>query len=142
MFEKKNRQLYAIIIYTSIVVAVGFMMFGNSIVKILYGEAYLPATSPLKIVCWYTVFSYLGMARNAWIVSTNNQRYLKYICGGAALANVVLNYWLIPIGGASGAAMASLVTQISTIVFIPLFIRDMRPNVKLMLDAFLLKNLK
>ena len=118
------------------------MVFGNSIVKILYGEAYLPATSPLKIVCWYTVFSYLGMARNAWIVSTNNQRYLKYICGGAALANVVLNYWLIPIGGASGAAMASLVTQISTIVFIPLFIRDMRPNVKLMLDAFLLKNLK
>lgn len=142
MFEKKNRQLYAIIIYISIVVAVGLMVFGNSIVKILYGEAYLPATSPLKIVCWYTVFSYLGMARNAWIVSTNNQRYLKYICGGAALANVVLNYWLIPIGGASGAAMASLVTQISTIVFIPLFIRDMRPNVKLMLDAFLLKNLK
>lgn len=142
LFEKKNRQLYAIVIYISIFVAVGFMLFGELIIKILYGETYLPAAMPLKIVCWYTVFSYLGMARNAWIVSTNNQKYLKYICGGAAVANVLLNLLLIPVWGASGAALASLVTQISTIVFIPLLIPNMRPNVKLMLEALMLQKIK
>lgn len=142
LFEKKNRQLYAIVIYISIFVAVGFMLFGEGIIKILYGETYLPAAMPLKIVCWYTVFSYLGMARNAWIVSTNNQKYLKYICGGAAVANVLLNLLLIPVWGASGAALASLVTQISTIVFIPLLIPNMRPNVKLMLEALMLQKIK
>lgn len=142
LFEKKNRQLYAIVIYISIFVAVGFMLFGELIIKILYGETYLPAAMPLKIVCWYTVFSYLGMARNAWIVSTNNQKYLKYICGGAAVANVLLNLLLIPVCGASGAALASLVTQISTIVFIPLLIPNMRPNVKLMLEALMLQKIK
>lgn len=115
-FEKKNKQLYAIVIYVSLIVAVGFMVFGNWIIKLLYGEAYLPAAMPLKIVCWYTIFSYLGTARNAWVVSTNNQKYLKYICGGAAVANVVLNALLIPVWGASGAALASLLTQVSTIV--------------------------
>lgn len=142
LFEKKNRQLYAIVIYISIFVAVGFMLFGELIIKILYGETYLPAAMPLKIVCWYTVFSYLGMARNAWIVSTNNQKYLKYICGGAAVANVLLNLLMIPVWGASGAALASLVTQISTIVFIPLLIPNMRPNVKLMLEALMLQKIK
>ena len=142
LFEKKNRQLYAIVIYISMFVAVGFMLFGELIIKILYGETYLPAAMPIKIVCWYTVFSYLGMARNAWIVSTNNQKYLKYICGGAAVANVLLNLLLIPVWGASGAALASLVTQISTIVFIPLLIPNMRPNVKLMLEALMLQKIK
>ena len=37
--------------------------------------------------------------------------------------------------------MASLLTQIATIVVIPYFIKSMRPNVKLMVDAFLLKNI-
>lgn len=141
-FNKKNKQLYAIVIYVSIVVAVGFMIFGKWIIMILYGEAYLPATTPLKIVCWYTIFSYLGTARNAWIVSTNNQKYLKYICCGAAIANIVLNFMLIPVWGASGAAMASLITQVSTIVLIPYIIKDMRPNVRLMWEAFLLKGIK
>lgn len=141
-FNKKNKQLYAIVIYVSIVVAVGFMIFGKWIIMILYGEAYLPATTPLKIVCWYTIFSYLGTARNAWIVSTNNQKYLKYICCGAAIANIVLNFMLIPVWGASGAAMASLITQVSTIILIPYIIKDMRPNVRLMWEAFLLKGIK
>lgn len=141
-FEKKNRQLYAIVIYVSIFVAVCFMMFGKLIIRILYGEAYLPAVEPLKIVCWYTIFSYLGVARDAWVVSTNNQKYLKYICGGAAVSNVVLNCLLIPMWGASGAALASLLTQIATIVLIPYMIKNMRPNVKLMLDALLLRNIR
>lgn len=140
-FEQKNKQLYAIVIYVSLIVAIGFMAFGKWIIKILYGDTYLPASMPLKIVCWYTIFSYLGTARNAWVVSTNNQKYLKYICGGAAIANVALNYIFIPIWGASGAALASLLTQIATIVVIPYFIKSMRPNVKLMVDAFLLKNI-
>lgn len=54
--------------------------------------------------------------------------------------NVVMNYFLIPLFGASGAAFASVVTQISTIMIFPLFIRKMRPNVKLMLDAICLKD--
>ena len=141
-FERKNRQLYAIIIYVSLFVAILFMLFGKLIIRILYGEEYLPAVMPLRIVCWYTIFSYLGTARNAWIVSTNNQRYLKYMYGGAAVANVILNWILIPIWGASGAAFASLLTQMATILFIPFLIKEMRPNVKLMIDAFFLRNIK
>lgn len=141
-FEKKNRQLYSIVIYVSVFVAVMFVMFGGIAIRVLYGEAYLPATKPLKIITWYAIFSYLGVARNAWVVCENKQKYLKYMYLSAALINVILNYFMIPIWGASGAAMASLITQICTSMILPCFIKDMRQNVKLMIQAFLLRNIR
>lgn len=72
-FERRNRQLYAIIIYISILVAFLFVFFGEFAICLLYGEGYRPAAVPLRIVTWYTIFSYLGVARNVWIVSENKQ---------------------------------------------------------------------
>ena len=76
-FNRKNRQLYAIVIYVSMAAAICFVLFAPLIIKILYGNAYMPAVGPLRIITWYTIFSYLGVARNAWIVCENQQKYLK-----------------------------------------------------------------
>ena len=141
-YEKKNRQLYAIVFYTSISVSVGFLLLGQLVVRILYGAEYLPAVIPLKIVTWYTAFSYLGVARNAWIVCENKQKYLKYMYFSAAIINVILNLILIPIWGTSGAALASLITQICTSIVLPFFIKDMRRNSILMLQAIILKDVR
>lgn len=140
LFERKNRQLYGIVFYISFVVSAILCVFGRLIVQILYGEAYLPAVMPLRIITWYTAFSYLGVARNAWIVSYEQQKYLKYLYIGAAALNVLLNLFLIPVWGASGAALASLITQMSTILLFPALIKNLRPNVRLMLEAIRLKD--
>lgn len=141
-YEKKNRQLYAIVFYVSCGVSLLFSLFGRLVVQILYGAEYLPAVNVLKTVTWYTAFSFLGVARNAWIVSEGCQKYLKYMYGIAAVLNVVLNLVLIPVWGVVGAALASLVTQIFTSILLPLCFRPMRPNAKLMIDAILLRNIK
>lgn len=139
-FNRKNRQLYAIVFYFAMFMSLLITVLAKPIVGILYGEVYLPAVQPLRIVVWYTAFSYLGVARNPWIVCENRQRYLKYLYIGSALINVLLNWLWIPVWGASGAALASLVTQMSTTVFLPALIRPLRPNAKLMLEAVLLKD--
>lgn len=139
LFQKKNRELYAITFYVSMAVAVAFNIFAELAIYILYGQAYMPAAMPLRIVSWYTAFSYLGVARDPWIVSKNKQKHLIKIYMTAAAANVILNAWMIPIWGASGAAMASLISQILTGFALPFFIRDLRPNAKLMLEAITLK---
>lgn len=141
-FKRKNRQLYAIIIYASLFVAIVFSFFGRYAIALLYGTEYAPASKLLKIIAWYTTFSYLGVARDAWIVCTDNQKYLKHMYFSAAVVNVLLNLCFIPIWGATGAAVASLATQILTGIILPCFIRQMRPNVKLMVEAFLLKNIR
>lgn len=139
-FEKKNRQLYAIVFYISTFVSLMFVIFGRLGIRILYGVAYLPAALPLSVITWYTAFSYFGVARNAWMVCNHKQKYIKYMYIPAVIINIALNALLIPIWGAVGAAVASLVTQIATSMVLPALIKDLRPNAKLMLDAILLRH--
>lgn len=141
-FQRLNIILYSIVFYISVFVSLLFTVFGKYVISILYGAEYLPAMAPLRIITWYTAFSYLGMARNAWVVCENKQKYLKYIYFSAAISNVMLNIILIPLWGASGAAAASLIAQIITTMVVPFFIKDMRKNSIMMVKAIFLKGLK
>ena len=142
LYEKRNRQLYAIVFYVSIVVSALFCIFGELVVWILYGDAYKSAVAPLRVITWFTAFSYLGVARNAWIVCEDKQKYLKYIYISSALLNVVLNFVFIPLWGATGAAVASLVTQVVTTLVVPFFIKDIRRNSILMIEAIIFKGIR
>lgn len=140
-YVQANKKLYALIFYVAITVSFAICLMAPIFIKIVYGVSYLKAVEPLRVIVWYTAFSYLGVARNAWVVSENKQKYLKDIYLGAAIINVVLNRIFIPISGASGAAFASLLTQLSTIFVMPAIIKEMQPNAKLMIDAVLLKDI-
>ncbi len=138
-FLRLNKQLYAIVFYVSVGVSLLFCFCGDFAVGLLYGEKYAPAAAPLKVITWYTAFSYLGTARNAWIVCEHKQHMLKYIYIVAAVTNVILNAVLIPIAGATGAAVASLVTQIITSIVFPFLVSELRPNAIMMIDAIMLR---
>lgn len=139
-FNRKNKQLYAIVFYVSCLVSSGIVIFGEWGINLLYGKAYAPAALPLKIITWYTAFSFLGVARNAWIISEGRQKYLKYMYFCAAILNIVLNCMFIPLAGAAGAAFASLLTQIFTSIILPFCIKGMRENARLIVEAILFKN--
>lgn len=141
-FIKYNKVLYFIVFYVSIFVSVLFTVFGKLIIQILFGEAYLPTVSSLRIITWYTAFSYLGVARNSWIVCKNKQRYLKYLYFSSAILNVILNILFIPKYGAVGAASASLISQISTVIIVPFFIKDLKENSIMIVEAILFKGVK
>lgn len=130
-FARKNQQLYCLVIYISLAVTVLFVTTGEFLITQLYGNDFIGAVSPLKLLCLNTMFSYLGVAGNAWVVCTNNQKFLKYMYFLSALFNIALNYFMIPIWGASGAALASVITQILTNIIIPCFIPQLRPNILL-----------
>ena len=140
-FRRRNRQLYAIVFYLSVAVSAVYTLLASPVIRVLYGAAYLPAAAPLRIITWYTAFSYLGVARNIWIVCKDCQKYLIWVYLLAALANVGLNLLLIPQMGSSGAALASLAAQIITVFVAPLFIKPLRENTRMMLDAIMLKDL-
>lgn len=140
VFERRNRQLYAIVFYMSVSVSLLITILAKPAVSILYGEAYMPTVAPLRVITWYTAFSYLGVARNAWVVCENRQKYLIWVYASAAVANVLLNLLLIPRFGATGAAFASLMAQVVTTMIAPFFIKRLRENAKLMAEAILLRD--
>lgn len=141
-FERRNKQLYAIVFYISAFVSLCFCLFGGFAINLLYGKEFAPAVKPLRVVTWYTAFSYLGVARNAWLVCEGKQKYLKYIYFAAAICNVLLNIPMISAWGATGAAVASLITQILTSIVLPFFIKPLRSNSILMVEAILLKGVR
>ncbi len=134
-FEKNMIRLYAIIIYISLLQGVVMFCFAPLIVNLLYGKEYLSAVAPLRIMAWFTLFSNLGMVRNVWILSEQKQKYLWIVNLTGALVNIALNIALIPFMGVSGAALASVVTQIITNVVVGYIIKPLRKNNRLMVSS-------
>lgn len=141
-YVRKNKLLYCIVFYVSMMVSVLYTIFGELAISVLYGKEFLPVVNPLRFVTWYTAFSYLGVARNAWIVCENKQKYLKYIYIAAAVSNVLFNVILIPPLGATGASIASLLAQIITVLIAPFLIKPLRENSIMMIEAISFKGLK
>ena len=114
LYKKNLARLFSVIIYLSLIQSVVMTLFAPLIVSILYGRQFIQSISALQIVVWYTTFSYLGSARNIWILAEGKQKHLWKINLFGALANVLLNTLLIPLFGVNGAAIASLITQFAT----------------------------
>lgn len=145
-YEKNISRLYCIILYLAFAQSIVFTLLADWIVKILYGAQYAEAASVLRILCWYFIFSCMGLVRNIWILAEQKQKYLWIINLSGAMANIALNRILIPVAGACGAAFASLLTQFFTNFIIGYMIKPVRRNNTLLMKgihpAFLVSELK
>ena len=134
--EKNVSILYSIVIYMGLAQSVVLALFAGPIVRILYGEAYAAAVPILQTITWYTAFSYMGNVRNIWMLAENKQKYLWIVNLSGAVLNVIGNFILIPVMGAVGAALASVVTQFFTNFLLCIIMKPIRPTAKLIFRAF------
>ena len=139
MYKKRIRQLYAAVFYISVFAAIAIFVLSDFIIAVLYGTDYMPASLILKIFSWSTAFSYLGVARTAWMQCENMTRYETWISFFGAVINISMNYVLISRFGIAGAAAASVLTQFLTNFVLLYFIKDTRENARLITEAILLK---
>lgn len=139
VFYKKLKQLYAMIFYISVVVAIGITLLSDLAISIIYGAEYAPAAVPMKIYAWSTAFSYLGVSRTIWMQCNNKTKYEVHIALFGAITSVVLNFLLIRSFGIIGAAIAAVLTQLLTNFIFLFTMKETRENAKLILDAILLK---
>ena len=141
-FESRTLELFSILFYFSLLVAVMMTLFSPLVVKIMYGVDYVEAVDVLRISIWMTTFSYVGTARSAWMLAEDKHKYLWIINLVGVILNVAVNYALIPIMGAFGAAIASVATQFISNVLLNFLIKPMRPCGVLMLRSFNPKYIK
>jgi O-antigen/teichoic acid export membrane protein len=139
LYEKRLRQLYAGIIWLSIIFALFVTIFADAIISILYGEGYREAKSALTIIVWYSAASFIGTAKNIWLICEGKSKYEKYFTLCGVIWNILANIILIPIYGITGAALASLTTQFITNIFAPLIFPETRKNSLLIFESFILK---
>ena len=135
LYEKRVIQLYSIITCLSLMQSVAMTILAKPIVFVLYGTEYSKTAAILAVAVWYNTFGYYGSVRNIWILAEGKQKYLTAINVVGAFANVILNVILIPIWGAVGAALASVITQFFTNVVIGFILQPIRRNNLLMLKG-------
>ena len=135
VFQYRLKLLFTLVIGLALLQSAAFTILSNLVIGILYGSAYAPSVSALRIVVWYTTFSYLGAVRDIWILAENKQKYLWIINLSGASVNICLNAFMIPVYGINGAAAASLITQIFTNVMMGFILKPIRPCNRLMLQS-------
>ena len=134
-YMENLKLLYCVVIYLSLLQCIVLSVGSGLIVNLLFGSAYAAAAPVLAVVAWYTTFSYIGAIRNIWILAEGKHKYLWIINLSGAVANVVLNFALIPVWGAIGAAAASLITQIFTNIIIGQIIPALSDSNKIILAS-------
>lgn len=130
-FERNISRLYSVVIYLALLQSVVLTLLSGPVVRLLYGQAYTPAIPLLRIITWYSAFSYMGSVRNIWMLAEEKQRYLWMINLTGAVMNVIGNLLLIPAGGAAGAAISSVLTQFFTNFLLCMIFRPIRTTAKL-----------
>ncbi|MBR6777181.1 MAG: polysaccharide biosynthesis C-terminal domain-containing protein, partial [Clostridia bacterium] len=140
-YEHSIIKLYGIIIYLSLLQSVCVSIFNPLIINILYGESYISAVPILFVIIWYTPFSYIGSVRTVWVLAEDKQKYLWIISFTGMVLNIALNLVLIPFLKGTGAAIATLATQIFTNIIIVSLVKPLRINIKYILKSFNLKRI-
>jgi O-antigen/teichoic acid export membrane protein len=108
------------------------------LVRLAYGAAFAPAGPILSIHIWSSVFVFLGAARGQWLINEGLQRFYLVATGCGAVANVLLNFVLIPRWGGPGAAYATVVSYALATWIASYFHPAVRPTAAMQTRALLI----
>lgn len=139
--ERYNRRmgnLYDLLIFISLPVAIFVSFFGSEIINLLYRNNQFEGAGPmLSIHIWSGVFVFLGSASTQYLLAEGYTLVSFQRTALGAVANVVLNLWLIPLYGGLGASIATLIACIFSTFYL-LILRDTRRQGIMMLKSLFL----
>ncbi len=92
----------------AIPIAVGGIILGSEIIRLLYGNGYLAAVPTFRVLLLSVLLVFPGYHLTNYIMVYDKQKKAVPIILIGSLANVALNYLLIPIYGTLGAAIATI----------------------------------
>ena len=132
LYVRRLKSIYTLMFWMGIIVAVPVTMFSGKIISMVFGPDYMAAVPVLSVHVWSAVFVFLGVASGKYLVAEHLTRisFFRTVIGAAT--NVILNFFLIPVYGIMGAAIATLVSYFVSVFFI-VFIRETREQAWYML---------
>jgi PST family polysaccharide transporter len=123
-YDQSIDRLFSMMWWIMLPISVSIALLSNSIVRFLYGESYMASANVLAVHVFANIPVALGVMQAIWIVNErkNTLSLIKTVSG--AVANIGLNFILIPKFGAIGAASATVISYgvsavFSNIVFAP-----------------------
>jgi O-antigen/teichoic acid export membrane protein len=107
LYYQRLQKLYDLMVWLAVAIALPTTFLAPWVIRVLYGEAFLPAAGVLSIHIWAGVFIFLGFVNGRWIIAENVQYIATIRSAAGAMMNVTLNIVFIPKYGINGAAIAT-----------------------------------
>ena len=100
-------------------IAMGTTILADKIIFLIYGAEFAGSATALQIIIWALVFTSVNSMLLTLLVSMNKQKLNTLSVALCAIANVTLNFILIPMLSYNGAAIATVATN--AVLFIASF---------------------
>ena len=116
-FKKLLNQIINTVILVSIPTTMGLFILSENIIVALSGDSYLPAATTLKILSFAFLFAILGGVFAYCIaIPLKKEKYVLTATVISAIENIALNLLLIPVMGIEGAALTTLLAEITVFI--------------------------
>lgn len=126
-FTNKFQALAVVMISLSALLAFGLLAFGPLAISLVYGSAYAPAGRVLRVLSFSAMFSTLNSLRDVYFLANGLNRYSFVFALLGAGVNILLNFLAIPLWGVMGAALATLLANVTTSIIAPILFHKTRP---------------
>lgn len=111
LYLTRLQRLYDMMVIISVAIALPMTFSATPVVVFLFGDDYRGSGDVLALYIWASVFVFLGVTNGNWYLAEGLQNLAlkRTLLGGGA--NIGLNLVLIPLSGATGAAVATIVSH-------------------------------
>lgn len=109
-YNAKIQQLYDFVAWIALIVVIPVTFLAPFVVKLMLGNEYAASGSILALHIWASPFVFLGVARSNWLITENLTQFHFASSSLGAISNVLLNFYLIPLYGGVGAAIATVIS--------------------------------
>jgi O-antigen/teichoic acid export membrane protein len=101
-----------------LLVGIGFTLFATPVMLLTYGDSFASAIPVLQIAMWSLLPGLLRAGRTLYWYAQGREQFTNIVTGAVLLAQIALSLWLIPLHGAVGAAVVSLITETAAFILL------------------------
>jgi len=137
-YQKRLQNLYDLLVAISLPVALIVSLGADTFIQLLYGDKFIGAGTMLSIHIWSGIFVFLGSASGQYLLAEGFTMISFYRTAIGAIANILLNLWLIPLYGGLGASAATLIAYFVTTFSILFFSKTRLQGIMVLRSLFLI----
>lgn len=110
--KKLMEKIIALSLTLAVPITLGGIILANPIIVFIYGQEYGAGSVVFQILLIPLLLIFPGQMIGNFILANDKQSKIALWAGVTSVTNLALNYFLIPIMGIAGAAVATLISQI------------------------------
>jgi len=142
VYHIQLQKTYSFMTMIALFCTIPITFFSKSIIYIIFGTDYSAASHILSVHIWSAIFVFHVSIRSKALIIEGLQNFIAVYAFFTMTSNVIFNLFLIPNHGGIGAAYASLLSWMLSVLFMPCFSRKTIKSVQMFFKSFNLFFLK